>query len=203
MGCISCSRFASPPEWMGWRFSLLPEEGHECPESRVSSSLCSLWPERSSELPKDGKPSGAVTTPFCAASKAECLERAASLAMPFGGPLLDPYWCFPRWQDTSKQGEASVQWPWNKDWFKLALDIEADVSGWKWLSERVYKHVVCLFWGSRRRDPVSEEEVASQERRNLFNGGLAQLWYENYDCTKCVVAFYGLLAQCNFLNIKI
>lgn len=43
------------------------------------------------------------------------------------------------------------------------------------LRESVKAHSLSFFGGGRRRDPVSEEELASQERRNLFSGGLAQL----------------------------
>lgn len=49
---------------------------------------------------------------------------------------------------------------------------------------------------------MSEEQLASQGRRSLLNGGLPELCYGNYDCTLCMVVFSGLVAQCNFLTLK-
>lgn len=51
---------------------------------------CCAWSEKSGEAPKAGKASEAVTTHLDTASSTECLERAASLAVPFGVPCWIP-----------------------------------------------------------------------------------------------------------------
>lgn len=85
------------------------------------------------EVHEHGQASGAVTILFSVALDAEGLGELQSLPCLLEVPCWTPTGVFPQWQDTSKQGEASVQWPESKDYFKLALDLGSDISVWKLL----------------------------------------------------------------------
>lgn len=63
------------------------------------------------------------------------------------------------------KANITLNWHWT-----LGLIEVYGSSSW-----RDYKGTIFLFWGGRRRVPVPEEELASQKRRRLLNGGLAEL----------------------------